>query len=1001
MGPSINRVYGGERGGFLRQGSANGARMFEDKAVYFPNPANIGRNYDEDERKPVDGHNRRGQGIESFEEQMYEQRSAGYDRPPDRYSLDNRGYNSAIHPESRSDGYVQEEFGLIPMGIPVKPQPQDYQRSQAPLASALDVIPPLSPALHEHPSYYQSQPTRAGSHHGYQLHQDSAPSGRQNTGSVQQTTSAVLNPGSGVQNVWTARREGELSRSYSGDLAVNNLIGSGRSQAVASRIPQASAVEKVSSGRWNSRISPPTIEQPHDHGVYIQPLSRSYEAGRGLAIATEPASDIMQGRFPSDLGHALYSETIRNSSDKYIRSSSLETGRGVHPVSSRLTYSDVGQGCFSATRREQYGELAGKTLSDSSIDLAEGRPRHGESGRGSFSEPDHVRYAEDNSGHGHIDVGWRGFPGHRDSGRPAGTEAGTYFESGRLTALKEPGRFGGSEAANFVELGHLGQSNFGWMGVTSPGRAEYVEARVGMYGNPNRTASPDSGRDNFSNLDHRMDVETGPISYARIDTSGPYRHEGRQVVHSEVGHGPFGYEEPGQQSHGYISSKDYFSPEAPKSQYFSDMAKGISGNEKYKGTAASDLESGTPLERLQAPRGVRNLASGGSGVLTSTLSPAIPSDFDGKSISNERPKLKLLPRTKPLEVDSLNCTPQEGSGDVQGDAEGGQSGIAFSSDFPATVVPMSVNASAGSVPIENEEQANRLTERPRLNLKPRTQHADVVSEIGSTKERNSVFGGARPRELVLKERGVDESVIVGVDHAPSPGAPISGLRPASGGSRTPGGDPEHRIEKLDKFEEQKLDERYLEQHEGGNGRQMERQDSGWSEKSDSRGRKEGWLDQDRKEDRRRTERSEYWHLQDRRESDKPDVDKQDSWRRPVESPSLALGARFPTSPAGTGELSRGPGRIGASSAVELAQAFSRSTSFGSGGGGAVRGYPSPRLPMPRSPGPGFGLGYEASGPYGVSRNDAPFSRLTESPSAGSRDIYVPSVQNGYKRTNVY
>ncbi|CAM6060052.1 unnamed protein product [Sphagnum tenellum] len=40
-----------------RQGiGSSGVRAFEDKASLFPNPANIGRNYDEDERsKPVDG----------------------------------------------------------------------------------------------------------------------------------------------------------------------------------------------------------------------------------------------------------------------------------------------------------------------------------------------------------------------------------------------------------------------------------------------------------------------------------------------------------------------------------------------------------------------------------------------------------------------------------------------------------------------------------------------------------------------------------------------------------------------------------------------------------------------------------------------------------------------------------------------------------------------------------------------------------------------------------
>lgn len=48
-----NRGYG-ERSGFQRQGIGSSSRTFEDKALYFPSLASIGRNYDEDERKPVD-----------------------------------------------------------------------------------------------------------------------------------------------------------------------------------------------------------------------------------------------------------------------------------------------------------------------------------------------------------------------------------------------------------------------------------------------------------------------------------------------------------------------------------------------------------------------------------------------------------------------------------------------------------------------------------------------------------------------------------------------------------------------------------------------------------------------------------------------------------------------------------------------------------------------------------------------------------------------------------
>jgi hypothetical protein len=44
---------------------------------------------------------------------------------------------------------------------------------------------------------------------------------------------------------------------------------------------------------------------------------------------------------------------------------------------------------------------------------------------------------------------------------------------------------------------------------------------------------------------------------------------------------------------------------------------------------------------------------------------------------------------------------------------------------------------------------SKLAERPKLNLKPRSQQLGAGgATIGSDKVRNSVFGGARPRELV-------------------------------------------------------------------------------------------------------------------------------------------------------------------------------------------------------------------------------------------------------------
>lgn len=137
--------------------------------------------------------------------------------------------------------------------------------------------------------------------------------------------------------------------------------------------------------------------------------------------------------------------------------------------------------------------------------------------------------------------------------------------------------------------------------------------------------------------------------------------------------------------------------------------------------------------------------------------PAYPDAKHGGSDSqlhpevSERPKLKLLPRTKPLDAPEpftvdhkqpMINSRLETRGNIHGNG--------------TYVKPGVISSDASHVkPQMSSEAANRLVERPKLNLKPRSQ--PLHHSIGSTqKERVAVFGGARPREMVLKERGVDD-----------------------------------------------------------------------------------------------------------------------------------------------------------------------------------------------------------------------------------------------------
>ncbi|XP_039025568.1 uncharacterized protein LOC120158896 isoform X2 [Hibiscus syriacus] len=113
--------------------------------------------------------------------------------------------------------------------------------------------------------------------------------------------------------------------------------------------------------------------------------------------------------------------------------------------------------------------------------------------------------------------------------------------------------------------------------------------------------------------------------------------------------------------------------------------------------------------------------------------------------ASERPKLKLQPRTKPLDGPKSPVVEPKQGHQRQSESVLTRAGIGNNAH-----VYTSKPCLAGS------ESWNQTVDRPKLNLKPFS-HLNELLEGDIKKERNSMFGGARPRELVLKERGIDDS----------------------------------------------------------------------------------------------------------------------------------------------------------------------------------------------------------------------------------------------------
>ncbi|TVU38731.1 hypothetical protein EJB05_12116, partial [Eragrostis curvula] len=328
--------------------------------------------------------------------------------------------------------------------------------------------------------------------------------------------------------------------------------------------------------------------------------------------------------------------------------------------------------------------------------------------------------------------------------------------------------------------------------------------------------------------------------------------------------------------------------------------------------SAPVVQTHVPLPEVERPRsvGVRDLNGGaerGSAPVRPASHEGRVGDERDKEVS-ERPKLKLLPRSKPVEAPEPSPTNVEEKQVHQVQATANVMKIEAAHDVPQNATA----AKTGDVVADAE---SRAAERPRLNLKPRT-NAMGQSEETAAKERPSLFGGARPREQVLKERGVD--VLASDVEKDSP----------VGRSKSEFAKVEKKVEAMSINPAVERAENFSAGHRGP--RNADRKDyKRDTDRADA-------YKSTRREDIRRGARDVEKPL----EQPRPEPE---TWRKPVEPPKPEV-----TTP-----------RFGKmASALELAQAFSKPTSDN---------VPQSRLtsvPSPRAPSPGV-------------RDQVSFSRLTD------------------------
>lgn len=343
--------------------------------------------------------------------------------------------------------------------------------------------------------------------------------------------------------------------------------------------------------------------------------------------------------------------------------------------------------------------------------------------------------------------------------------------------------------------------------------------------------------------------------------------------------------------------------------------------------SAPALETRVALPEVERPRsvGVREPDGG----VERGAAPVRPASHEGRVGEGrlgevpERPKLKLLPRSKPIEAPEPSPTYVE-------EKQVHQVQVTANVMKVEVIHDVHQNAMAAKTGVLGADAESRAAERPRLNLKPRSNLTGQSDEI-TVKERQSPFGGARPREQVLKERGVD---VLASDHEKT--SPV-------GRSKSEFAKVDQRVEAMSINPSVERAEGFPAGHRGT--RNGDRKD--YKRDAD---RADAYRTTRREDNRRATRDVERPQEQPRPEPE--------TWRKPVEPPKPEV-----TTP-----------RFGkTATALELAQAFSTSMSD-TAPQSRLTNVPSPRVP----PSPG-------------TRDQSGFSRLTDSRALGSSQRKI----NGY------
>lgn len=403
---------------------------------------------------------------------------------------------------------------------------------------------------------------------------------------LQQPAAAAIRPAG--PNVWPARQDSSNTRPAE-HVVQNDNRSAAPWRAQTSARADVAPVEKAPQGRWQAESDRHTPS----HVAEVNPV-------RGSGF-----SDLSSRRSPAEPSASAFVSD---------RAHVVDVGRlGAYPESGRSSHGDAGRGAYLETGiGSTYTDTSRRPYGDGYVDTG---------ARGAYQEPSRGGYVDDG---GRRRINEERSLGYDEPLRSGNSERITFSDSGR-TMYPDGGRYDRGESNRVMEYPENGRRDF-----SEQSRPEYVESV------DNRGGYTEASRGSQDNV-----------------ARGPFTERGRSGFGSARGN--YGENNPqggGRGAYNMEGARDSHGPVSTRGSTYSAESVGPGSYPRESG-----YDNATPYgenqDRSRSPfvsNGSRSppAVDGNRGGYSSSDSG--PADPSRGPVVAERPRLKLLPRSKPLEI---------------------------------------------------------------------------------------------------------------------------------------------------------------------------------------------------------------------------------------------------------------------------------------------------------------------------------------------------------------